>query len=332
MSMPLAHHLQRRLGHADGAHAVVDAARAETALRDLEAAAFAQQDVLDRHANVVEHDLGVAEGRVVHAEQLHVAHDGHAGRVLRHQDHRLLFVAVGVVGVGLAHEHEDFAALVHGAGDVPLAAVDDVFVAFAADAAADVGGVARGDLGLGHRERGTDFAREQRLQPALLLGLGAVARQHFHVAGVGCGAVEYLGAPVAPAHDLAQRRVFDVGQARAVFGLGQEQVPQPALARLGLEAGHHRQFGIRAARACIGGQLFLAALFVRIDELVHELEQLVAQRDHLGCEFEMHGASFNKVRSKLSGAPGFARSFARQPRGAAVTCVPAAGRRENGGP
>ena len=42
---PLGHLAQRFLGHADGAHAVVDAARPEPALRDLEPAAFAQQHV-----------------------------------------------------------------------------------------------------------------------------------------------------------------------------------------------------------------------------------------------------------------------------------------------
>jgi hypothetical protein len=50
----LAHQLQRALGQADQAHAVVDAARAQAALGDLEAAAFAQQDVGDRHAHVLE--------------------------------------------------------------------------------------------------------------------------------------------------------------------------------------------------------------------------------------------------------------------------------------
>ena len=51
-------------------------------------------------------DLGVAVRRVVVAEHREQAHDLHAGRVDRHQDHRLLLVAVGVVGVGLAHEDE----------------------------------------------------------------------------------------------------------------------------------------------------------------------------------------------------------------------------------
>jgi hypothetical protein len=42
-SAALAHQLERPLGLADGAHAVVDAARAEPALRDLEAPALAEQ-------------------------------------------------------------------------------------------------------------------------------------------------------------------------------------------------------------------------------------------------------------------------------------------------
>ena len=40
-----AHQLERTLGQADQAHAVVDAARAEAALGDLEAAALAEQHV-----------------------------------------------------------------------------------------------------------------------------------------------------------------------------------------------------------------------------------------------------------------------------------------------
>ena len=41
----LAHQLERALGQADQAHAVVDAPGPEAALRDLEAAAFAEQQV-----------------------------------------------------------------------------------------------------------------------------------------------------------------------------------------------------------------------------------------------------------------------------------------------
>ena len=51
---PLAHQLERALGRADRAHAVVDAAGPEPALRDLEAAPFAEQDVGDRYADVLE--------------------------------------------------------------------------------------------------------------------------------------------------------------------------------------------------------------------------------------------------------------------------------------
>src|SRR5258707_11867862 len=64
----LAHFFQRALGDADQPHAMMDAARAEPALSDLEAAAFAEQDVRRRHPHVLEHDLGVAVRRIVIAE------------------------------------------------------------------------------------------------------------------------------------------------------------------------------------------------------------------------------------------------------------------------
>jgi hypothetical protein len=114
------------LGQADQAHAVVDAARAQAALGDFETAAFAEQQVGGRHAHVVEDDFGVAVRRIVEAEHRQVAQDVHARRVARHQDHRLLLVAAGVVGIALAHEDEHGAARVVGAGRPPFAAVDDV--------------------------------------------------------------------------------------------------------------------------------------------------------------------------------------------------------------
>jgi hypothetical protein len=65
-----AHQLERAFGQADQAHAVVDAARAQPALGDLEAAAFAQQDVGHRHAHVLEVHLHVAVRRVVVAHHV----------------------------------------------------------------------------------------------------------------------------------------------------------------------------------------------------------------------------------------------------------------------
>ena len=59
-SYPVDHQLQRALRRADQPHAVVDTARAQATLSDLEAATFTQQDAVGRHADVVELHLGVA--------------------------------------------------------------------------------------------------------------------------------------------------------------------------------------------------------------------------------------------------------------------------------
>ena len=102
---PLAQQLERPLGRADRAHAVVDAARAEPGLGDGEAAALLAEHVVDGHAHVVVGDLAVALVVGV-AEHLQVADDGHARRVHRHEHHRLLAVR-RAVGVGLAHHDRD---------------------------------------------------------------------------------------------------------------------------------------------------------------------------------------------------------------------------------
>ena len=63
-----AHLFQRALGPADGAHAVMDAARPEAALRDLEAAPLAEHDAVERHAHIREADLAMPVRRIVIAE------------------------------------------------------------------------------------------------------------------------------------------------------------------------------------------------------------------------------------------------------------------------
>src|SRR5919197_128485 len=181
----LAHQLQRPLGHADLAHAVVDASGTQAALRDLEAAALAEQQVGRGHPHVLEQHLAVAVRRVVVAEHLQHADHLDARRVARHDDHRLLLVLVGILRIRLAHEDEDLAARVADPRRPPLVAVDDVVAAVADDRRFDVRRVRRRDLGLGHGERRADLALEQRLQPLLLVLLGAVALEDLHVAGVG---------------------------------------------------------------------------------------------------------------------------------------------------
>ena len=141
-----------------------------------------------------------------------------------HDDHRLLAVAWRPSGSVLPITISSLAARVGRAAGPPLAAVDDVLVAVADDARLDVGRVAARHRRLGHGERRADLAVEQRLQPLLLLLLGAEQVQQLHVAGVGRRAVDRLrGELVAPAGQLGERGVLELGQP----GLrGQEEVPQ----------------------------------------------------------------------------------------------------------
>ena len=69
---PPRHRAERFLGRADGPHAMVDAPRSQPALRDLEPAPFAEQQIVGRHAHVLERDFHVAVRRVV------IAIDGQA--------------------------------------------------------------------------------------------------------------------------------------------------------------------------------------------------------------------------------------------------------------
>ena len=62
LERPAHHEFEGPLGDADGAHAVVDASRAEAGLGDGESAALLTEQVVGRHAHVLVDDLRVAAG------------------------------------------------------------------------------------------------------------------------------------------------------------------------------------------------------------------------------------------------------------------------------
>ncbi len=293
----------------------MDAARSEAALRDLEAAALAEDHVVGRHAHVIEHDLGMAVRRVVVAEHAEHALDAHAGRIERHEDHRLLAMALRI-RIGLAHDDRDPAARIADAGRPPFAPGDDVVPALAPDRGLDVGRIRRRDLRLGHQERRADVAREQGLEPPRLLLGRAVAVQHLHVPGVGRGAVEHFRREGHPPHLLREQRVGEVRQPRAailrrvVMGRGwQEQVPEPGGARPRLQLLDERDRLPALARR----DLARVALDVRRHVLRHEGADPVAPGGLFRRRGEIHQGT---VTTTL---PFTARSVRRR-----IACPPSA--------
>jgi hypothetical protein len=132
-------------------------------------------------------------------------------------------------------------------------------------------------------------AVEQRLQPALLLLLGAVLSEDLHVAGVGGGAVEDGRRDAAATHLLAEHSVLPVGQAGSEAVVWEEQVPEPlgpgALAQLDddLRVGHARTHLVveRLQRLALDG----------IDVLLHELADAVEEGGNAIRRCEVHGGS-----------------------------------------
>jgi hypothetical protein len=72
------------------------------------------------------------------------------------------------------------------------------------------------------------------------------------------------------AHDLGERRVFQVGKAGAALRMRQEQVPQPGRARLGLQLLHDRH---RLPAVGRPGVLLVVQVVVGEDVLVEEAQQ-----------------------------------------------------------
>ena len=156
----------------------------------------------------------------------------------------------------------------------------------------DVGGVGRGDGRLGHQEGGADLAVHQRLQPLLLLLVGAVAMQHFHVAGVGRRAVEDLRGPGDVAHLFRQQRIFEIGQSRAAEFVvfmrvrRHEHVPEAFGLRLLLQVFEDRDhLPARALRILLVVDRHRGA-DMRLHERLHAVQPFLLLFGHI----EVHGA------------------------------------------
>ncbi len=166
---PLAHHVECQLALRDGAHGVVDASAAEAPLRQHLGAVLWPEQVIEGHAHVAVDDVVVVA---------RLRHDLHTGRLAGHHEH-----AVG------AHHEEDVGDPAR-AGE-PLLAIDDPLFAVANRVGPEEVGI-RAALRLGHRVGREHLLVDQRLEPALLLLLGAVGGEHLHVAGVGRSGTEQL--------------------------------------------------------------------------------------------------------------------------------------------
>ena len=104
------HPLERALGDTDEAHGVMYAPGTQAALRNLEAAPFAEQHIGGRHAHVLEVDLHVPVRRIVEAEH----RSGAAGSLMPAASRGTRIIDCcrcrGARRIGLAHEDEQAAA------------------------------------------------------------------------------------------------------------------------------------------------------------------------------------------------------------------------------
>ncbi len=260
----------------------------------------------------------MAVRRVVIAEHRQHLFNRDAWGVERHEDLRLLLVA-RIIRTALAHQDRDLAARIADARRPPLATVDDVVIALALDAGLDVGRVRRGDRRLRHQEGGADFAVHQRPQPFALLLAVAVADEHFHVAGIGRGAVEHLGSELDAAHMLGAQRVFEVGQAGAtelvvlVVVRRHEHVPEALGAGLLLQFIEHRN-DLPAVPFLL---LLVVGRFRRLDIFLGERDDAVAPVALALGKIEIHGAVltrcvFERVQRSITRGQAIPSRFAVQ--------------------
>jgi hypothetical protein len=116
-------------------------------------------------------------------------------------------------------------------GEETYRTVQNVLVALTGNLQSNVGGITRGNIRLGHEESRANLAVEQRLEPLVLLSLGAVLCNDLHVSSVWSSTVGGLGGSAALAQVLGHEPVLQIAEASTLLEvvLGQEHVPQAKL-------------------------------------------------------------------------------------------------------
>jgi len=216
-----------------------------------------------------------------------LALDHHPRHVHRDYHHRLL---MGPICFGICHTHHDrqLAPIRSGPGAEPLATVDHVVVAFTSDAGSNVGGIRTGDGGLGHRKAGPNLAFQERVQPRLHLVGRPKHVKDLHISGIRSRAIQRLWGQCRTAPgDLCERGVFENGETRPEFIVGEKEIPKTALTGLHLQLLEDRRIVVRIAR-CL--HLLSIDRLGRIDVAIHEPDELGAQLFDLGAVGEVHGA------------------------------------------
>ena len=180
------HHVERRLGLGDPAHAVGQPGRAEAVLAEQVTLPAPAEHLRLVQAQVLDEDLGVP-GAAVHRLDLADLGPPLARQVDDERRVRRLRQVRVVLGAG----DEDGEVGPVGVGDEPLVPVEHPLLAVLVALGLDQRRVGAGDLRLGHGEARPRRALAQRPQVLLLLLVGAPVQQRVHVALVGRLAVEH---------------------------------------------------------------------------------------------------------------------------------------------
>ena len=196
--------------------------------------------------------------------------------------------------------HDEHAVRAHDEEDVgdaarrgePLLAVDHPLVAVLHGRGLKERRI-RSALRLGHRVGGEHLLIEERLEPALLLLLGPVRREHLHVARVRRRRAEELGRRGILAKDLVHEAELELTEAGTAELLVEEERPEPLILHVLLEVLH-----IRANRRVRKANRMREDVAERRDllltELLDPIELLL--EFGLGREIPCHGcASFRSV-------------------------------------
>ena len=233
----VAHQLERALHLPQPAHHMMDPSRPQPLLRDQEAGAALAEQVLRRHAHVCVRHLAMRRPPAPTVPEDRHRLDREPRRVGWDDD---LAHASARLGAGLGDRHHDSECRALGAGGEPLPSVDHPLAAVRHCRRLQACRIRPGHVGLGHGEERASLAVDERLQPALLLLVGAEQVQDLAVAGVGRLTVEDVLRPRDAPDLLVQVGVGKEALARATCLRRKMRRPEPLRLGAGAQARQQR--------------------------------------------------------------------------------------------
>mmetsp|Transcript_8075 Transcript_8075/g.10014 ORF Transcript_8075/g.10014 Transcript_8075/m.10014 type:complete len:340 (+) Transcript_8075:176-1195(+) len=233
------HFMKSSFSETNQSHAMVNSSRSKTSLCDFKSPSFTQENILFWYNDVCECYFHVSMRCIIKSKNIAWPYNRNSFSVHWDQNHTLLPVSLSI-RVGFAHEYTDSASRVTSSTNIPFSTIDNVVISFTANICFNITGIGGCNIRFSHTKAGSNVSSKQRFEIFILLFLGSIAVQNFHISSIWSRTIENFRGDMRSAHNLCHRCILKVGKSRTKLSfLWEPKIPQTCCLCLFLHFFHY---------------------------------------------------------------------------------------------